>query len=109
MPYKITEELKSLNELFYSFEEAKNALIDDNFTFEESIALFDEVAYPVWVDNRDSLLNTINNIVLEWDEINQVLTRTIEFESEQLYFEYRAMTNSVFPYMNRILEVKSVE
>lgn len=111
MVYKVVEDLKSTNPsvILNSIEEAREFLIDDGLTIEESIELLDNYADPIWVNNRESLLNTINQVILEWDQDNQVLTRTIVFADEELYFNYRSMANEIFPPTPRSLEIVEVE
>lgn len=111
MAYKVVEELRSLDPsvIINSLEEARELLIDDGLTVEESIALLDNYADPVWVNNKESLLNTISNVNLEWDQDNQVLIRTLIFEDEELYFDYRSMVNEVFSNAPRNLEIVALE
>ena len=112
MAYKVVEELRLLDPsvILNSIEEARELLINDGLTFEENINLMDNYADPVWVNNRESLLNTINSINLEWDQDNQVLTRTLIFADDELYFDYRSMTNEIFSENNpRNLEVVALE
>ena len=69
----------------------------------------DNYADPVWMNNRESLLNTINSVKLEWDQNNQVLTRTFIFADEELYFDYRSMTGEVFSNAPRNMEIVALE
>ena len=112
MSFKVVEELRSLDTslIINSLEEAIEILINDGLTREESIDLLDNYADPVWVNNRESLLNTINNVILEWNQDNQILTRTFIFADEELYFNYRSMTNEIFSETNpRNLELIALE
>ncbi len=112
MVYKVVEELRSLDPsvVINSLEEANELLVNDGLSWEESITLMDNYADPVWVNNRESLLYTINNVDLEWNQDSQVLTRTFIFADEQLYFDYRSMTNEVFSEQNpRDLEIVALE
>lgn len=112
MAFKVSEELRLLDKsiIINSLEEAKELLINDGLTWEEIISMLDNYADPVWVNNRENLLNTINNVNLEWDQVNQVLTRTFIFADEQLYFDYRSMTNEIFSESNpRNLELIALE
>lgn len=111
MPHRVVEELKTIipDVIFNSVEEAREFLIDDGLTLEESIALMDNYADPVWVNNRESLLNTINGVILEWNQDTQILTRTLIFESEELYFNYRSMVNEIFSPTPRTLKIVALE
>lgn len=112
MVCRIVEELRLLDKsvIINSLEEAREILIDNGLTLEKSITFMDNYADPVWVNNRESLLNTINNVNLEWDQDNQVLIRTFIFADETLYFDYRSMTNEIFSETNpRKLELVALE
>jgi hypothetical protein len=111
MSFKVVEELRSLDPsvIINSLEDARELLIDDGLTLEESINLMDNYSDPVWVNNRESLLNTINSVKLEWDQNNQVLTRTFIFADEELYFDYRSMTGEVFSNAPRNMEIIAFE
>lgn len=108
MPFQIVEELRTHNSniILNSLEEAQNVLIWDNWTKEETLEFLDNNGWDIWFNNRESLLNTINSVVLEWNQEDQVLTRTLVFENEELFDEYRYMCNNIFPAHERDLTVK---
>jgi hypothetical protein len=108
MPFKIVEELKTHNPAIYlsSQEDAERVLILDNWTREETIDFLDKNGWPVWHNNRESLINSTDNVQLEWDQESQILRRTLIFESEELFDEFRNMCRNIFPSHPRELIVK---
>jgi hypothetical protein len=99
MTVRIVEELRpsSPNIILDGLEEAKVVLVFGTIPLDESIILLDENGWDIWVNNRESLLNSLTNVIYEWNQEEQILKRTFEFENEELYDEYRYMCNSVFP------------
>jgi hypothetical protein len=110
MPYRVVEELKTSNPdiIIDGLEQAKEVLVLNGMTLEESIEFLDSNGWSVWHDNRDSILDTITNVVFEWDQEEQILSRTFVFESEVLYEEYRYMINQIFPPHERKMILKEV-
>lgn len=110
MPFKIVEELKTDDPsiILNSLEEAKDVLILNNWTMEETIEFLDANGWDVWFNNRESLFNTINNAILEWDQESQILKRTLVFDNEELFEEHRYMCNRIFPDHPRELMIKEM-
>jgi hypothetical protein len=108
MPFQIVEELRTHNPsiILNSLEEAKDVLILNNWTVEETIEFLDTNGWDIWFNNRESLLNSFNSVTLDWDQESQILKRTLVFENEELFDEYRYMCNSIFPAHDRQLVLK---
>lgn len=85
MVYRVIQELKLINQTATSEEDAVNKLVRDNNTQAQFISVLDNSGDEDWTNNRSSFMNTVNNIVYSWNNDTQVLTRTYDFESEQLY------------------------
>lgn len=111
MPFKIVEELKTHNPGIYlnSQEDAERVLILDNWTREEIIDFLDQNGWAVWHNNRESLINSTDNVTLEWNQESQILKRTLIFESEELFNEFRHMCKYIFPPHQRELVLRQVE
>lgn len=111
MPFIVTEQITAQNPsiILNSVEEAKDFLVYDGISLEESISMIDNYADPFWVANRESLMETITNIDFQWDQGTQTLTRTLTFFSESAYVNYRRIINSIFPAMERDLSVLNTD
>ena len=110
MPHRVVEELRTHNPniILNGLEEAKEVLILNGMSLEEILEFLDLNGWDIWHNNKDSLSNTITNVLLEWNQESQTLTRTFEFENEELYEEYRYMCNSIFPSHEREFTLKEV-
>lgn len=108
MTFEIVEELKSHDPSIYFNDQAdaERVLILDNWTRQETIDFLDQNGTDVWHNNRASLINTTDNVILEWNQESQILKRTLIFESEELFHAFRSMVRNIFPPHSRILTVK---
>lgn len=106
MVYRIIEELRSSDPsiILNSLEEADDFLILEGVPREEIISLLDAHGDPIWSLNREDLVNTINNVVLDWDQDNQVLTRTLDFRDEQLFNDFREMLSTMYNLPQRSID-----